>query len=203
MSSLVRAILLLALHIAPALAAELPPTRAEALALVERLGGKVEFDPGSAGAVSMLDLSRTPVTDAQLGLLALFPEIQSVDVRLTAITDEGVARLRPLRGLRTLNLFRTAVTDAGLAHLAGLSSLETLLIGGTRVTDEGMGALLPLRGLVKVSLFDTQVGDTGALRLASLPRLRVLLLDRSRVTESGRAHILQARPGISFAESDN
>lgn len=177
-------------------------TAADAIALVIDLGGNVEFDSSTQGSVvTKVDLSRTKITDEQLGALLAFPELKDLDLRLTGITDLGVAKLQSLHGLRTLNLFRTPVTDSGLATLSGLTSLETLLIGGTRITDQGMAALLPLTSLVKVSIFDTKVGDEGALLLTSLAQLRVLLLDKSLVTESGRDRILVAKPDISFAES--
>ena len=46
-----------------------------------------------------------------------------------------------LPNLRTLSLAGTDVTDAGLAHLAGLPNLKTLYLGDTQVTDVGVAKL--------------------------------------------------------------
>jgi hypothetical protein len=43
-----------------------------------------------------------------------------------------------LTKLQTLNLRLTQVSDAGLAHLRGLTELQTLDLGTTRVTAEGV-----------------------------------------------------------------
>jgi hypothetical protein len=65
--------------------------RAEALKMVERLGGtvtKVEK------AVTKVDLHKSAVTDADLAMLASLDELQELDLRSTKVSDAAVTRLR-------------------------------------------------------------------------------------------------------------
>jgi hypothetical protein len=54
----------------------------------------------------------------------------------SAITDAGLAHLRPLRELKGIELSDTQVTDAGLLHLYGLLKLQRLEVTNTRATYE-------------------------------------------------------------------
>jgi internalin A len=174
----------------------------EAIATIQKLGGTVEVDATHPGKpVIKVDLHKTTLSDADLAVLAAFPDLQTLDLRLTRIGDEGVLHLKNLKKLRFLNLFRSQLTDTGLTYLSGMIELETLLIGGTRVSDKGMAHLKSFKMLKKVSLFDTQVGDAGLDQLAGLAKLQVLLLGNSRVTEAGIRRIEAARPGLKFQES--
>jgi hypothetical protein len=118
-------------------------TRADAIAMIARLGGTI--------SPTKVDLHKSQVTDEDLALLAAMPDLQELDLRLTNVTDAGVKHLHDLRKLRFLNLFRTQMTDAGLASLQPLGELETLLIGGTKVTDAGLVALQAHPHLRKLS----------------------------------------------------
>src|SRR5262245_7519423 len=85
---------------------------------VHRLGGRVSH--GEFGIVEV-DLSGSSASDDNLsGLVArLLPTNGPVtlDLSRTAITDEGLAQLRPLARLARLDLSDTRVTGPGLAML--------------------------------------------------------------------------------------
>jgi internalin A len=174
----------------------------EAIETIQKFGGTVEVDATQPGKpVIKVDLHQTTISDADLAVLAAFPDLQILDLRLTRIGDEGVVHLKNLKKLRFLNLFRSQLTDTGLTYLNRMSELETLLIGGTKVSDKGMVHLKSFKTLKKISLFDTQVGDAGLDQLAGLAKLQVLLLEKSQVTEAGIKRIEAALPGLKFQES--
>lgn len=179
-------------------AAALPPDVAARVAPLLALGAK--FDIDATGVVRKLDLSRTRVVDADLPLVATLADLEQLDLRLTSVTDTGIAHLRPLGKLQVLNLFRTRLTDQGLAVVQAMPRLHTLLIGGTQVSDAGMARLAPLAELRKLSIFDTAVGDAAVPALVALPALAVLLLDKSRISAEGRQALLARNPKLSFAE---
>jgi Planctomycete cytochrome C/Leucine Rich repeat len=91
--------------------------------------------------ITVLDLSRAPITDRALAAIGRMTNLQSLRLDGTAITDAGVAALAPLHRLTTLNLNRTRVTDLGLASLRRLTSLKKVNLWDTAVTAEGVGAL--------------------------------------------------------------
>src|ERR1044071_7147503 len=73
--------------------------RERVIAEVTRLGGKLEFDETRTDkAIVKVDLHATQVTDSDLAFLQTskngLKELRYLDLRLTKIGDEGVARLK-------------------------------------------------------------------------------------------------------------
>jgi hypothetical protein len=175
------------------------------VAEVMRLHGTIEFEENDTSrAIVKIDLHGTVVSDADLRVLdAARKDLKSLrylDLRLTKISDEGVARLKNLTSLQTLNLFRTQLGDKGLADLRKLTKLETLLIGGTKVTDAGLPRLKPFTKLRKLSLFQTQVSDQGIAQLKRMDSLEVLLITGSKITPAGAEGLQKALPKVRFSE---
>ena len=52
------------------------------------------------------------------------PNLERLDLRGTAVGDDGVRTLARLQHLETLSLYGTAVTDAGLPALQGLDPCD-------------------------------------------------------------------------------
>jgi hypothetical protein len=126
----------------------------EAVALIERLGGKVIRDEGSPDR---------PVVQVYLGG--------------SKVTNADLARLKGLTQLRYLNLFETGVTDAGLANLKELRNLEHLVLSFTRVSDAGLLHLSEMTHLKEIAVGDTKVTRAGAKRLQkALPKLKILFI---------------------------
>jgi internalin A len=93
----------------------------------------------------------------------------------TAITDAGLAHLRPWAGvLEHLDLSQTGITDAGLAHLRGFGKLQSLALAGSKVTDAGLVHLRGLTGLKSLNLKGTAVSPAGVEGLRkALPEVQV------------------------------
>jgi len=81
------------------------------------------------------------VNDATLARVAKRPDLGSLWVRATSITDNGLVHLEGLDHLKELDIGETVVTDEGLRHLEGLESLRELDVRGTRVTEAGIKQL--------------------------------------------------------------
>lgn len=92
---------------------------------------------GLAPQLAWLNLARTGITDAGLGVVAALPHLTRVDLGATGVGDAGVARLAGLEHLEVLNLHATGVSDASLETLAGLPGLERVYLWSTAVTAEG------------------------------------------------------------------
>jgi hypothetical protein len=113
--------------------------RAETLAAVKALGGKVD---GASG--ERVSFKGTNATDADLARLARLPGLRGLQ-RLylsgTKISDAGLVHLQGFRELEYLSLDGTAVTDAGLVHLTRVRNLSSLHLGTARVTEEAVARL--------------------------------------------------------------
>lgn len=129
-------------------------------------------------------------------------DVDELSLRGTSVTDEGLAALSLLPGLRRLDLADTGVTDAGLAHVADLRALERLDLSGTRVTGEGLARLKALVSLEELRLAGTAVTDDAVAKLReSLPDPRRLRVHRQVPAEVARIEgLLKAMesPGLSF-----
>ncbi len=88
-----------------------------------------------------------PLQDAELrDDLAHLEELswqgrQTLDLRETQVSDQGLVHLSRLRGLQELDLRQTEVTDAGLEYLKVLAKLRHLNLKGTQVSDEAVEKL--------------------------------------------------------------
>lgn len=67
--------------------------------------------------LKVIDLSKQPVSDADLATLATLPGLETLVVTDPGITDRGLESLRNVRTLRALDVEGTSITLAGLADL--------------------------------------------------------------------------------------
>ena len=88
---------------------------ADAIAEIQRLGGKVTFDDNAPGQ-----------------------PIYAVNFYDTRIGDEALKCVKGLTELKVLILAHTQVTDDGLTQIEGLTQLRILLLCDTMVTDPGL-----------------------------------------------------------------
>ena len=118
------------------------PDESAAVAAIQKLGGKVEFDhPGAGRRVIKVYLHNTAVQDADLAALEKLPKLKNVFLGKTQIGDAGLEYLQRASELQTLSLNSTRVTDAGLKSLTGLTNLKTLNLQETQVTAAGAAQL--------------------------------------------------------------
>jgi hypothetical protein len=75
-----------------------------------------------------LALFQTKVNGAAFLRLQTLPNLQSLSVAVSPITDDSLAALADFPRLKYLTLLFTRVSDAGLARLARLERLERLEI---------------------------------------------------------------------------
>jgi hypothetical protein len=123
-------------------AGQAPEGQKQAVAAIEKIGGKVEFDPNDPARPAVrVRLNDTRVTDKDLGHLRALTALRRLDLHRTAVTDEGLRHLQGLTKLNRLYLTGTRVSDKGLVHLTGLTELEYLHLGRTQVTAAGVEKL--------------------------------------------------------------
>ena len=91
---------------------------------------------------------------------ATLPQLQTLVLAGTAVSDAGLAKLSGMVQLQWLDLGFTKVTDAGMERLKGLNRLQWLDLPGTKVTDAGLTQLQGLVQLQGINLKLTGATDT-------------------------------------------
>jgi hypothetical protein len=150
------------------------PAEKQALAALEKAGAR--FDKGPRGVVTGVILG-SKTTDDTLVYLASLPHLDALRLQCALkVTDDGLAHLEGLTGLRRLWFGYTNITDAALVHLQNLTNLRELHIGVYRseFKDPGLVYLKGLKKLESLSLNYTQVSDKAVQELQeALPDCKI------------------------------
>jgi hypothetical protein len=107
--------------------------RAEAIQAIRRLGGTFHERNGWI-AVSFRNVR---ISDDDLKILKGLPDLTSLELNYTPVTNAGLVHLKGLTNLVSLELYNTTIDDDGLEHLVGLKKLNFLLAKQTNVTLDG------------------------------------------------------------------
>lgn len=172
-----------------------------AVAAIEALGVELRYsdpDPEASETFPMNVLRRWLPR-------AYFDEVQGVVFSPdggSQSTDDGLAHLLELKGLKDLFLESTDVTDAGLMHVRKLPHLQSLDLSHTRVTDAGLAWLKPLKGLQELWLDDVAITDEGLVHLQALTGLRDLFLAGAPITGAGVEQLRRALPACRIHVRD-
>jgi hypothetical protein len=179
----------------------------QAAEAIKKAGGRPEIEltwlgkllrDDSLVRVTRVDLCGDASTDARLERLLEclnhLPQLHTLSLWNSRVTDAGLERLEGLRQLRNLHLGDTEITDAGLVHLKGMTQLRTLDLSGTQVTDAGLQRLKGLTHLRTLHLSGTQVTDAGLEHLKGLTQLQTLCLAITKVSDVGVECLQRALP---------
>ena len=102
--------------------------------------------------------ARPAIADSQLpdivAHLQDLPELETLILAGTAITDVGAAHLDELKHVRELDLSWTGVTDACLPFLAEIDALEAVDLTKTKVSAEGLREFRELRPNIRIEEID-------------------------------------------------
>ncbi len=153
---------------------------------------KIRFHDSGLMAISGLDnLRELSLRQAEIkgpGLKS-FHLLESLDMTLCPVNDEGFAAVGLMKGLRRLRASNTLITSASLEQLGGLVHLEDLDLSGTEIDDVGVAQLAPLTKLRRLQLASTNVSDAAIETIAALPALEELNLYRTKVANAGLARL--------------
>lgn len=115
--------------------------RADDYAFWESIGRAQGSATISAG--KELRLNVNPQASTDLSPLRALPAnaVQYLQLSASRVTNDGLAHLVHLTGLRVLWLYDTRIGDAGLVHLHGLTGLRVLNLRSTLASRGGIDAL--------------------------------------------------------------
>lgn len=135
-----------------------------------------------------LDLHATQVTDRGLrDFVADMPRLQALSLAYLPITDVGLASLDAVTWLESMNLKSTSVSNDGIVRFVDERAhcLKRLNLAKTVLNDDGLAKFPDGSLLDKLSLRDTAVGDAGLQQFPKPAFLRELILRLTDVTDDG------------------
>ena len=165
---------------------------------VGKLGGQITRD--TAGKIVGLNLRGTWVNDADMLSVAAMPDLETLDLSHTRITDEGMLRLKSAPKIRDLNLFYAEwITDQGMTAIRDWKQLKRLNVRGTRISDGTLEIVSRIVGLEALDVAHTSVTDNGLDYLITLVNLKELSLGRGRLTNAS-LQVLKMLPTITYLD---
>jgi hypothetical protein len=172
--------------------------------LLERRGVVIERDSSnslfcSCGVIAERAhgaiFSQGKGTDDDLALLCQLAGIRKLCLDNACVTDVGMGHLARMKNLEHLDLYRTKVTPAGLAMLRGLKKLQRLELEESPICDACVAELSQLKALVTMNLSYTRVTDAGLAHLARLSKLGQLILEDISISDAGLEYLCDI-PGL-------
>jgi Leucine-rich repeat (LRR) protein len=138
--------------------------------------------------LTSLDLADTRLTDLGMSKIATFSNLTRLSLFYCNISNHGLRHLSNLSKLRVLNLDSRDISDDGLVYLRRLSSLQSLDIFSGRITDSGCAHIAQIQSLESLELCGGGIGDLGCTLLAGLEKLTKLNLSQNdHITNRGAA----------------
>lgn len=137
---------------------------------------------GTLTGLNRLNL-RGEISDKMFHELGTLPELESLQVLDSLITDEGLQKLVGFPSLKSLSMFPTQIAGPGLKHLEHTPGLTRLEIC-TRLGDEVLEYLAPLQNLDEL-IIRAPITDEGLDRMPVLAKLRSAWFNASHVQGPG------------------
>ena len=153
------------------------------------INGNLSPIAGHPNLKSLL-LARSSVTDDDLLVLRTLPNLRTLNLSETRVSDAAGLVLGDLRDLTHLQLCGTNITDKTLAEISELTELLVLRVDYTAVTNIGVASLKNVK-LQTLGLIGTGVNNDISELLARQSNLRSVFLYEtdfnSELTEAGKA----------------
>lgn len=143
-------------------------------------------------ALQELNFDSCPVGDWSLAHLAdnnVTPNLISLDLADSDLTDAGMSHLPKFKHLKKLSLFYCNISNSGLAHIARMTQLEELNLDSRDIGDEGLIHLRNLKNLKSLDIFSGRVTDAGCMHISHITSLTSLELCGGGVGDFGCAHL--------------
>jgi hypothetical protein len=116
----------------------------------------------------VLNLSKMPITDNELSIVADFKNLEILNLNFTKVGGSGLASLASLKNLRSLSLAGTAVSGKDLESVLKLPNIQQVYVWNTKVSEEEKLAFS--KKYKDVDIIGNLFSDESLLKL-SRPRL--------------------------------
>lgn len=135
----------------PILTTESTQPEEMAIAQLQRIGAIIQRT--ESGAIVKVNLRGTAIDDEGLELLTQLQNLTGLDLKKCRnVTNDGLKHLAGIRRLAGLDLSFTGIGDSGIEQLGESAELHTLSLWETNVTSDGLRHLYRLRNLKNMYL---------------------------------------------------
>ncbi|RZS93549.1 hypothetical protein [Aquimarina brevivitae] len=96
----------------------------------------------------------------ELKKLKLFPNLTSISLNGTNITDYGLQFIGDCSGLENINLTFTSISDLGIVHLTKLNNLKHLRLKETYITAKSIVYFNQMPNLKSLQIHETEISGS-------------------------------------------
>ena len=147
---------------------------------------------GKIKSLRSLDLCYSGVKNTHLSHLSNLPSLEEINLDSCPVGDWSLAHFADnnvMPNLKSLDLADTDVTDRGLVHIAKLKKLEHLSLFYCEISNAGLRYISQMESLQVLNLDSRDIGDSGMFFLRNLKNLKCLDVFSGRITNTGCSHI--------------
>ena len=170
-----------------------------ALAALEKLDLRIHFDyqKQDAGGYSYKRQLPSPEWLSRLIGEDYFRDVVEVSTAFGGpISSEGMVHLAELPNIESLSLIDSKISDASFQYVQGLSEITTLILRDNEISDAGLSHLTGLKHLETLGLSKNRIEGDGLQFLGGKTKLRTLLLHDNPIKDIGLSHNRQhSEPG--------
>jgi hypothetical protein len=177
-------------------AAEAKRQRENAIAIIDRVGGKYHIDEGNPDLpIVFVSLANTKINDEEMLQLRCLTDLKTLDMNVcTEVSDVGFAVLRDMKNLEIFTIWGCPkFTDASFEHLAGLTKMKTMNLGysGNTITGGGIKWLKGMRNLRGLNLSYLNIEASQLSQLEGLVDLEALAFAIGKLDDEGLKYVLK------------
>lgn len=141
--------------------------------------------------VVVLNLSKMPVTDNDLPVIAAFGNLEKLNLNFSRVNGSGLSGLQGLKHLESLSLAGTAVTAESLGPVLAMSSLRELFVWNTKVTEEDRAKLSTAHP--NLTIVTTPFKDDQTLQLS-----KPILVNEGVLKKTDSLTLRHTMPGVTI-----
>lgn len=145
-----------------------------------------------------LEIIDCTLDEAVLSAIGSLPNLRTLNLAYTNVTDEDLKKLFPRSNLHTLVLNYTRITDAAIPAVCENPELERLGLAGTSITDVGLEVLSENIQLKQLDIADTKISDLSAARLAAMKTLESICVSSNPSITNASIEQLAKLPRLKY-----
>lgn len=147
--------------------------------------------PASWKSLYILQLTGSNLTDQDLKIISLIPNLIFLNISNNRIKGSGLRHLSKLKKLSTLCINHSEIQVNALNQLVALKALGSLCMQGKSINDVHVQQIANVKPLKELLLIDTQVTDQGLVPLINLKNLTDLDLSNTQISDEALETLLK------------
>ena len=142
----------------------------------------------------ILNLTKMPLTDADLTLIGQFKNLEKLNLNFTTIKGEGLTNLKSLNSLESISLSGTSVTKDALTAILSLPALREVFIWNTPISEAEKVELE--KSFPKIEFIHTLFNDISLLALS-----KPILVNEGILKKGDLLQLKHTMPGVAIRYS--